>query len=112
MIKDNPQFRAAVDNLIETIKNTKEYSDYQSFTDTNKYSAEEMELIRRSKKLHFEIVRISDDLRGSDYEDSLLREYEELSENTVVYEFAHAEQKYAEMCKEVLSEIMDTIDIG
>lgn len=112
MLKDNPQFKEAVNNLIVTIKNTDEYKAYHSFKDADKYSPEDMELIKKSRDLHFKLVKLPDNLRGSDYEEDLLREYEELCENTVVYDFAHAEIKYAEMCKEVLSEIMDTIELG
>ena len=111
MLKNNPELKKAVDNLIEAIKNTDEYKNYQTFNDEQNYSQEDLELIKQLKRVNIELIKLPPELRGSQREASLLNEYEELNENTVVYDFAHAEIKYTELCRGILSEVMDTIDL-
>ena len=54
---------------------------------------------------------IPEEERNSDYAESLQDEYEEITENTAVYEYARAESAYVTMIQEVFGTIIENLDI-
>ena len=56
-------------------------------------------------------MEIPESDRNSDYVDQLQDEYEELTENTAVYEYMRVESVYVAMVQEALGTIVDDIDI-
>ena len=56
-------------------------------------------------------MNIPEDERNSDYAESLLNEYEEITENTAVYDYSRAESLYVTMLQEVLGSIVESVDL-
>ena len=56
-------------------------------------------------------MEIPESDRNSDYVDQLQDEYEELTENTAVYEYMRVESVYVTMVQETLGTIVEDIDI-
>ena len=68
-------------------------------------------LIERARFIQEKLMEIPESDRNSDYVDQLQDEYEELTENTAVYEYMRVESVYVTMVQETLGTIVEDIDI-
>ena len=95
----------------EAIRQTQEYKDYIGQKKLVRANRETSHLIERARYLQGKLMEIPEDDRNSDYADSLQDEYEELTENTAVYDYIRAESLYMTMVQETIGTIVEDIDI-
>lgn len=99
--------KAVTDAIMETPEH-KEYLEQKNLVRSN---AETRNLIERARDLQKRLMDIPEDGRNSDYAESLQDEYEEIVENTAVYDFSRAESAYVTMIQEVIGTIVESVDI-
>lgn len=102
--------QAAIDELIRCIKDTEEYKEFEQQKQNAKLNPAIEELIRKSQDIRYKLQMIPLQERDGDYADKLEQEYEDLCENTAVYNFTHAELSVCELFREILSDIIDAVD--
>ncbi len=107
----NEKLTKAVENVIEEIRETPEYKDYREKKQQARADRKTSELIEKARSLQNRLMEIPEDERNSDYADSLRDEYEEIAENTAVYDYSRAEAIYMTMLQEVLGGIVECADI-
>ena len=109
MLNDN--LTKAVANITALIRETPEYREYKEKKQQARADRQTSELIERARSLQNRLMEIPEDERNSDYADSLRDEYEEIAENTAVYDYSRAEAVYMTMLQEVLGGIVECADI-
>ncbi len=107
----NDKLSKAVESVIELIKDTPEYKEFKERKQQARADRETAALIEKAMSLQKRLMEIPEDERNSDYADSLRDEYEEISENTAVYDYSRAEAIYMTMLQEVLGSIVECADI-
>ena len=93
------------------IKETQEYHDFTQQKKLVKSDPEIKHLIEHARSVQVRLMDIPEDQRNSDYAESLQDEYEEITENTAVYEYLRAESVYISLIQEVLGTVIENIDI-
>ena len=93
------------------IKETQEYRDFIGQQKTAKADPKVRGLIEHARSLQERLMSIPENDRNSDYAESLQDEYEEITENTAVYEYLRAESVYVSLIQEVLGTVIENIDI-
>lgn len=101
----------AVDVISGEIHDSKEYVELERQRKIVKSSPEAKELIERARSIQKRLMDIPEDDMNGDYAESLQNEYEEISENTVVYDYSRAESALVTLVREVIGSIIDNIDI-
>ncbi len=109
MLSENAQ--KAVKSVIEAIKESPEYIDFEKQKRIIKDSPKTRDLIERVKNIQLRLMNIPEEERNSDYVESLQDEYEEITENTAVYDYSRAESLYITMLQEVLGSIVESVDL-
>ena len=106
------------DKLVKTaeavtaaIMETQEYADFERQKKAVRQDPETRKLIEHARNLQNRLMSIPEDERNSDYAEALQDEYEEISENTAVYDYSRAESAYMTMIQEVLGTIIENVDI-
>lgn len=109
MISD--ELSKAADAVSEAIRQTPEY---RGFTERKKLAGldpETRSIIDRARELQNRLMEIPEDERNSDLAERLQEEYEEIAENTAVYEYSRAEALYMTMLQEVLGRIIENVEV-
>ncbi len=101
----------AADAVASAIRESQEYEEYERQKKAVRSDPATKALIERAKQIQISLMEIPEGERGSDYAESLQDEYEEITENTSVYEYARAESAYLMMVQEVLGSIIENVDI-
>ena len=106
------------DRLVKTtaevtaaIKESREYADFMEQKKLACANPEARSLIERARSLQSRFMDIPEEERSNDYAESLQNEYEEITENTAVYDYLRAEVIYMTMIQEVLGSIIEHVDI-
>ena len=107
----NDSLTKAVRSVSDAIRQTDEYKDYIEQKKLVRSNPETKKLIERARFIQERLMEIPESDRNSDYVDSLQDEYEELTENTSVYEYMRVESVYVTMVQEALGTIVEDIDI-
>lgn len=101
----------AVNSVTEAIKESQEYKDFEKEKKLVKDNPQTRDLVEKVKNIQLRLMNIPEDERNSDYAESLLNEYEEITENTAVYDYSRAESLYVTMLQEVLGSIVESVDL-
>ena len=101
----------AANAVTQAIRETQEYADYARQKKIVKEDPEARRLVERARSVQARLMDIPEEEQNSDYADSLQSEYEEITENTVVYEFSRAESCYVTLVQEVLGNIVESVDL-
>ncbi len=101
----------AVNSVTEAIKESQEYKDFEKEKKLVKDNPRTRDLVEKVKNIQLRLMNIPEDERNSDYAESLLNEYEEITENTAVYDYSRAESLYVTMLQEVLGSIVESVDL-
>lgn len=101
----------AVREIADEIRGSKEYLELESIRKTVKSSPETSERIERARDIQKRLMEIPEEEMNSDYVESLQNEYEEISENTAVFDYFRAESAFVTMLQEVLGSIIENVDI-
>ncbi len=109
MLSDNAI--KAVNSVTEAIKESPEYKDFEKQKKIVKDNPKTRDLIERVKSIQLRLMSIPEEERNSDYVESLQDEYEEITENTAVYDYSRAESIYVTMLQEVLGSIVESVDL-
>ncbi|MCR5300830.1 MAG: YlbF family regulator [Lachnospiraceae bacterium] len=109
MISD--ELAKAADTVSEAIKQTPEYRGFTERKKLANLDPETKALIDRARDLQTRLMEIPEEERNSDHAERLQEEYEEVAENTAVYEYSRAEALYMTMIQEVLGRIIENVDI-
>ena len=101
----------AADAVSDAIRQTPEYTDFIDRKKRVRSDPDAKVLIERARNLQNRLMEIPEEERNSDYAEQLQEEYEEIAENTAVYEYSRAEGMYMTMLQEVLGSIIESVDI-
>lgn len=88
--------------------------EYEAFTLQKKKVASDPEakdLIEKARDIQSRLMDIPESERNSDYAESLQDQYEEISENTAVFDYTRAEATYMTMVQEVLGTIIENLEV-
>ncbi len=99
------------DAVTAAIKETQEYKDYEEKKRQVRSDPKAAELIERARSLQKRLMEIPEEERNSDYAESLQNEYEEIAENTIVYDYSRAEAIYMTMIQEAFANIIENVEI-
>lgn len=100
-----------VDAVTAAIRQTEEYSDYEKQKKIARGNREIASQIERARDIQNRLMSLPEDQRNNDYAESLQDEYEDIVENSAVYEYSKAESAFVTMIQEVLGKIVESIDI-
>ncbi len=101
----------AVKEVTDAIRESEESGDYARQKKTAASIPGAGDLIERARDIQERLMNMSDEERSSDYAESLQDEYEEITENSTVYEYLNAELVYITMIQEIVASIMESVDI-
>ncbi len=101
----------AVDAVTDAIKQSREYLEYEKQKKAVRNDPEASRLVERARDIQVRLMNIPEKECNSDYAESLQNEYEEISENTSVYEYSRAESGYVTMIREVFGTIIENTDL-
>lgn len=97
--------------VTSAIRETQEYGDFVKQQKLVRSDPETRSLVERARNLQSRFMEIPEEERNSDYAESLQNEYEEITENTAVYDYLRAEAVYMTMIQEILGNIIEIVDI-
>ena len=100
-----------VDAVTAAIRQTEEYSDYEKQKKIARSNREIANQIERARDIQNRLMALPEDERNNDYAESLQDEYEDIVENSAVYEYSKAESAFVTMIQEVLGKIVESVDI-
>ena len=101
----------SADAVSSAVRQTPEYRDFTEKKRLVRSDPDTRALIERARDLQNRLMEIPEEERGSDYAERLQDEYEEIAENTAVYDYSRAEGLYMTMLQEVLGRIIENVDI-
>ncbi len=107
----NEALTKATADVTAAIRQTGEYLEFEKQKKIVGSDPGIKSLIDDARALQRRLMDIPDDEKNSDYVESLQNEYEEITENTAVYEYSRAESAYMTMIREVLGTIIEDVDI-
>lgn len=110
MSKISPEIQKAVDELVKVICQSEEFLEYKEAKSNAVKNVDDLLDIKRSQEIRNQLHQIPDNEKGSDWVENLLSEYEELMEKTVVYKYSQAEVAIGEICRDVFTSIIDTME--
>ena len=97
--------------LIESVKATKDYRDYDMCRNKVLGNQELKDKILRAKEVRKQIERLPESELNGDYADRLEDEYEELTEDTDVHVYMQAELRICGILQQILSEVVKSVDV-
>ena len=107
----NDALTKAAKSVSDAIRQTDEHKAYIEQKKLVRSNLETKKLIERARFIQEKLMEIPENDRNSDYAESIQNEYEEITENTSVYDYLRAEAVYMTMIQEVLGNIIETVDI-
>ena len=99
------------DDVVGAIKETQEYRNFIDQKKAVKSDPDVKRMVENARSLQERLMSIPEDDRNSDYAESLQNEYEEITENTAVYDYLRTESVYVSLIQEVLGTVIENIDI-
>ena len=100
----------AVDKLIEQIKASQTYSNYTEQKEKAGNAPDIDSKMKRIREVHKKLVDLTEQgIEGYEYE-QLEGQYEELCEDTAVYEYMQAELGFCRMFQDILAKITASIE--
>lgn len=109
-LKVDPKVEEALDNLIDALVNTKEYEEYQKQKEKLESDPDLRGKLKRMREIRYQLSALSDNDRNNDFAERLETEYEDLSEETKVYDYSAAELKICDMYKMVTSKVVAAME--
>ena len=107
----NEALARSADAISAAIKQTTEYKTFIEKKQMVRSDPSAKALIDRARDLQNRLMEIPEEERNSDLAERLQDEYEEIAENTAVYDYSRAEGMYMTMLQEVLGRIIENVDI-
>ena len=107
----NDRMTKAVGDVTAAIKETEEYGDFEKQKKLVRASSEARNLIERARSIQNRLMALPEEERNNDYADSLQNEYEDIMENSAVYEYLKAESAFVTMLQEALGRIIENVNI-
>ena len=107
----NDRMTKVVGDVMAAIKETEEYGDFEKQKKLVRASSEARSLIERARSIQNRRMALPEEERNNDYADSLQNEYEDIMENSAVYEYLKAESAFVTMLQEALGRIIENVDI-
>ena len=98
-------------SVTSAIRETQEYADFVKQQKIARADPETRSLIERARSLQSRFMEIPEDDRNGDLAESIQNEYEEITENSAVYDYLRAEAVYMTMIQEVLGNIIEVVDV-
>ena len=99
------------DDVVNAIKETQEYRNFIDQKKAVRSDPQVKKMVEDARSLQERLLNIPEDDRNSDYAESLQNEYEEITENTAVYDYLRTESVYVSLIQEILGTIIEKIDI-
>ena len=112
MSRLNPKVQKALDELLSTIENSEEYIEYKRMKLKIDNDDELYSQVKRAQDIRGILHTINENETGSEYAERIADEYENLCENTFVYEYLRAEVMMGEMVREILGGIVETTELA
>ena len=109
MLSDNLNKMTA--NVTAAIRETPEFEEFEKQKKLARSNPETKNLVELARNIQGRFLEIPEDQRNGDYAESLQNEYEEITENTAVYDYLKAEAVFMTMLQEVLGSIIESVDI-
>ncbi len=100
-----------VNAVTAAIKETEEYAGFEKQKKLVRSNYEVKGLIERARNIQNRLNDLPEEERNNEYAESLQDEYEDIVENSAVYEYAKAESAFVTMVQEILGKIIESIDI-
>ncbi len=100
-----------VNEITAAIKETEEYEDFEKQKKLVRSDREARSLIERARDIQNRLMNLPEDERNNDYAESLQEEYEDIVENSAVYEYSKAESAFVMMLQEILGRIIENFDM-
>ncbi len=97
--------------VTSTIKETDEYLEFEKQKKLVRNNNETKALIEKARSIQSRLMELPEEERNNDYAESLQNEYEDIVENSSVYEYAKAESAFVTMLQEALGTIIESVDI-
>lgn len=101
----------SADAVSAAIRETPEYTEFTQKKKQVRSDPDTKALIERARDLQNRLMDIPEEERNNDYAEHLQDEYEEIVENTAVYDYSRAEGLYMTMLQEVLGRIIENVDV-
>lgn len=109
MISD--KMTKCVDAITEQIRESEEYREFERQKKLVRSNSSARSLIERARDIQGRLMDLPEEERNNDYAESLQSEYEDIVENSAVYEYSKAESAFVTMLQEVLGKIIENVDI-
>lgn len=109
MISD--KMTKTVGAVTDAIRETEEYQSFEKQRKAVRSNSETRGLIERARDIQNRLMNLPEEERNNDYAESLQNEYEDIVENSTVYEYAKAESAFVTMLQEVLGKIIENFDM-
>ena len=97
--------------VTDAVKDSEEYKEFEKQKKSVRSSAESRRMIERARDIQNRLMDLPEDERGNDYAESLQDEYEDIMENSAVYEYSKAESAFVTMLQEALGMIIESVDL-
>ncbi len=107
----NDQLNKMTAAITAAIRETPEFTDYEKKKKLARSNPETRNLVELARNIQGRFLEIPEDQRNGDYAESLQNEYEEITENTAVYDYLRSEAVFMTMLQEVLGSIIESVDI-
>lgn len=104
--------KKSLDSLIDSIKATKDYIDYDSLRKTIKDNPELVGKIERAKEIRKQLSLLGEYDRNGELGDRLSDEFEEITEDTKVNNYIKAELRICTILQEMLKQVVETVDVN
>ena len=97
--------------VTDAVMETEEYIEFEKQKKNVRASSESKRLIERARDIQNRLTELPEDERNNDYAESLQEEYEDIMENSTVYEYSKAESAFVTMLQEALGMIIESVDL-
>lgn len=108
--KVSSEIQEAVDSLANILCQSEEFKTYKAAKAAAVSDVDKLLMIRKSQELRTKINAIPDNEADSEYAERITSEYDELMEDTVIYNYTKAEQAVGRICNNVFECIIDAME--
>lgn len=107
----NSNIAQKADELVKAIIESEEYKNFEEYKRIVLSDSELLKNVKRTRVIRDQLNRMSDYERNSASAEALENEYDNLADITYVHRFLLAELKVCEMYRDVMTRIVDKVDI-
>ena len=100
-----------IKTVTASLRETEEYKEFEEQKKRVRSDLRARNLIERARDIQNRLTDLPDDERNNDYAESLQDEYEDIMENSAVYEYSKAESAFVTMLQEALGMIIESVDL-